>query len=252
MKSVIICEGSTDLVLIQYFMEKVNSWVLKNDRINERRLERSGLFGFQYLHNFIKNNNELIIGDTGGSTNIVNSFAKVIERNKQSSSINDVFDNIVIICDRDEKNVVSEFDMRIVSCLTETDVATSDIIDNDVWAHCTLINARGNYTKFRVLLLVIPFEETGALETFLLNALSDNDEYDRQLIDECNGFVDSVDPEKRYLCKRRYKTKAKFDVYFSVRTPLEQYRERRNILRGIPWEEYENIQNSFRKLRELG
>ena len=66
MRSVIICEGSTDLVLIQYFMEKVNEWTLKDDRMTERRLERSGLFEFQFLHNFVKGDHELTIGETGG------------------------------------------------------------------------------------------------------------------------------------------------------------------------------------------
>lgn len=67
-------------------------------------------------------------------------------------------------------------------------------------------------------LFVIPFEENGALETFLLNAISQNDEYDKEIINKGNIFVDEIDSEKRYLNRRRYITKAKFDVYFSVRT----------------------------------
>jgi len=62
MKSVIICEGSTDLVLIQYYMEKANGWNLKENREDERKLERSGILGFQFLHNFSKGGNELTIG----------------------------------------------------------------------------------------------------------------------------------------------------------------------------------------------
>ena len=71
------------------------------------------------------------------------------------------------------------------------------------------------------------------------------------MIDEINTFVENIDKEERYLRKRRHKTKAKFDVYFSIRTPLDQFVERRNILKSIPWEEYEEIQNSFRKLNQI-
>lgn len=252
MKSVIICEGSTDLVLVQHFMEKANAWTLKGDRENERKVERSGLFGFKSLHNFIKGNNELMIGETGGCSGIIPCFAKVLERNRQSSSAEDIFDNIVIICDRDEKNTVEEFDNKISNCFADSGAIGASHIENDIWLQCSVTNARGVKGSFRVLLLVIPFEETGALETFLLNAISDKDNYDKQIIEECNELVETVDAESRYLTKRRYKTKAKFNVYFSIRTPLEQFRQRREALMGVSWEEYESVQNSFKKLKELG
>lgn len=57
--------------------------------------------------------------------------------------------------------------------------------------------------------------------------------------------------EKRYLTKRRYITKAKFDVYFSVRTAAEQFMERQNILKNIEWEKYIKIQKDFEKLGDL-
>ena len=77
------------------------------------------------------------------------------------------------------------------------------------------------------------------------------DLYDAGLIEKCNNFVDMVDEEKRYLTKRRYVTKAKFDVYFSIRTSAEQFVERQNILKSVPWEKYMQIQKSFDKLSDL-
>lgn len=129
----------------------------------------------------------------------------------------------------------------------QTDVA----IKNDVWTECKYFNGHGKKKVVRLLLLVIPFEQTGAMETFLLDAISESDEYDAVIIEKCNDFVDVVDTEKRYLTKRRYITKAKFDVYFSVRTSAEQFVERQNILKNIPWEKYSLIQNSFNKLGDL-
>ena len=105
--------------------------------------------------------------------------------------------------------------------------------------------------KTKLLMLVIPFEETGAMETFLLNAIAEQDEYDKYIINQCNAFVDNVDNQRKYLNKRRYITKAKFDVYFSVRTSAEQFNERRNIIKNVAWEKYPLIQNSFDKLGEL-
>lgn len=47
-----------------------------------------------------------------------------------------------------------------------------------------------------------------------MDAVAENKEYDKQIIEKGNVFVEEADPEARYLTKRRYKTKAKSDVYF--------------------------------------
>lgn len=127
----------------------------------------------------------------------------------------------------------------------------SEKVCHNKWITCTYKNGHGKEHQYELLMLVIPFEETGAMETFLLNAISKKDDYDAGIINNGNSFVDNIDPEKRYLTKRRYITKAKFDVYFSVRTAAEQFVERQNILRNIDWENYAVLQKNFEKLGDL-
>lgn len=79
----------------------------------------------------------------------------------------------------------------------------------------------------------------------------ENNLYDQKIIGECRKFVDRIDPEKRYLTSRRYITKAKFDTYFSIRTLVDQYAERQNIVKSVKWEEYTHIQTAFRNLGNL-
>jgi len=244
MKSVIICEGTTDLTLIQYYMEKAYKWGYRSTNRD--------LYGFKLYRTFAKNDNELVIGEVGGCGGILNCLRNVLERNTLSESLDEVHDNVVVICDRDEADAVVGFDSGINECMTELALVCPPEIVNNSWAQCSVVNARGKSVSFRFLLLVLPFEETGALETFLLSAISEKDSYDGYIIKMGNGFVDTVDYENRYLLHRRHKTKAKFDVYFSIRTPYEQFGQRRDILRSIDWENYELLQNSFKKLEELG
>ena len=63
-----------------------------------------------------------------------------------------------------------------------------------------------------LLLLVIPFEDTGAMETFLLNAIANDSAYDAEIIRKGNQFVEEVDKERKYLTKRRYITKPQIPV----------------------------------------
>jgi len=244
MKSIIICEGYTDLALIQYFMETVNGW--KYDDFSRK------VFSFNTMKEFKKGENSLILGETGGCGNIEKSFRLILQANSLEAYDNETYENIVIICDRDEVGTVEDFIGAISTCKTDFNVECSNDIENNVWLNCSMKNIRDNNVDFRLLLMIIPFEETGALETFLLNAISDYEPYDGNIIEKGNDFVDNADSEKRYLSKRRYVTKAKFDVYFSIRTPLEQFGQRRDILRNVNWEEYETVQECFVKLKELG
>lgn len=243
MCSLILCEGGTDSTLIQYFMREANNW-------SDNGKSKVSL-NLNYARDLKKEEKILTIGATGGCSKIISYFEKAIERNILSSEKDEIFNNIVIISDRDEISTTNEFEKNIENVLSENNIDINTNITNDLWVECYAKNAQNKKIQFRILLLLIPFEETGALETFLLNAIGKDNSYDNNIIQKGNSFVDTIDPEKKYLNSRRYITKAKFDVYFSVRTVAEQFSERQNILKGVKWEEYELIQNSFKKLKEL-
>lgn len=109
----------------------------------------------------------------------------------------------------------------------------------------------GDQIQMRLLVMVIPFEENGAMETFLLDAIAKQDAYDKNIIDECKIFIDSTDTQRRYLKGRRLITKAKFDTYFCVRTAAEQFNQRRDIIKNVPWENYAAIQKDFKLLEDI-
>lgn len=254
MKSIVICEGGTDLTLIQYFMEKVHGWTYI-----EKKLEKQYSDSVHELANcklvrwFIKNNNFMAIASVGGCTNIKNRFSEIVEFNKISALPSIAFDNIVIITDRDEITTEKAFISEISDVLNNS-VSSFDVISNSLWSKFEYLNASQDEKKSCLLLLVIPFEDTGALETFLLKTIGekDNTGTEKKIIKQCNYFVDHIDTDKKYLQHRRHVTKAKFDTYFSVRTPLEQFTERRDILKNIPWEDFEKVQTSFKELEKLG
>lgn len=246
MRSIILCEGSTDYVLIQYFLRKAYNW--EDFRENTALKTRLGM---ARILKHSQSGDEVTVAGCRGSGNIVPGFDFILESNNLAGTENERYQNIVIITDRDESETECEFVNEINNVLADKNVTLRSQIQNDAWISCTHLNAHGREIQFRILLLVIPFEETGALETFLLNSIAKNDTYDAKLINECNAFVDTVDTKKRYLNKRRYITKAKFDVYFSIRTPAGQFVERQNVLKGIEWEKYADVQKCFKKLGDL-
>ena len=245
MRNIIICEGSTDYALLQYFMRTAYGWedskvaILGNDS------------HFAMKRTLQKNGNTLTIAGAGGCSKIPSCVERVLEVNNISQSTEESFQKIVIIIDRDEVGTEEAFIEKLNACLDSQSVQIVEDIENDKWIKGHYRNSRGKKIEFLLLLLVIPFETTGALETFLLEAIAQKDVYDANIIAQCNSFIDNIDPQERYLNKRRYKTKAKFDVFFSVRTAVSQFVERQNILKNIDWENYFEVQESFKKLEEL-
>lgn len=244
MKNVILCEGSTDYVLLQYFMRKAYFW--KDDREQPDFRRRFG--NARVLK---KGEKEISIVGCNGCSNLVPALDFFIKYNMVGES-EEIFEKIVIVTDRDEVGTEDEFIEKIVNTLQNKNVKYSaQQMKNNEWINCSVTNFMGDQLKFEILLLVIPFEQTGALETFLLSSIANSDEYDKKIIERCEDFVEHVDERGKYLNKRRYITKAKFDVYFSVRTPVQQYMERQNILKNVEWEKYIDIQECFRKLGDV-
>lgn len=197
-----------------------------------------------------KDDNTVSIIGCGGCNRLIPCLNYELMLNSVSA-LGEAYDKIVIITDRDEVLTEQEFSEQIEYQIKVYNGKYSGLITNNEWMEFSFINGYGDELKTKLLMLVIPFEETGAMETFLLNAIAEQDEYDKYIINQCNAFVDNVDNQRKYLNKRRYITKAKFDVYFSVRTSAEQFNERRNIIKNVAWEKYPLIQNSFDKLGEL-
>ncbi len=243
MKSIIICEGETDFTLLQYFMIKVYGW--SDSGKNTFNPEIKGILS----RDFVKDSNMLTIISAGGCSNLKEVFSAVIRNNENTVFDSERFSKVVIITDNDEEGTES----KIVSELNAVSSVAGEI-SNRKWSKLSFTDMTNNKTPFEVdvLLLVIPFDENGALETFLLNSISKQDSYDAEIIRKGNDFVDIADPDSKYLKHRSLKTKAKFDVYFSIRTAAKQFRMRQDILKNVPWEDYENIREVFKELSKLG
>ena len=230
MKSMIICEGASDWTLIQYYMRKAYNW---NDL-------HKGYFNpcSDKTRDFEKDGNILTIISSKGCSRLLEALQAAIEYNINEPDENKKYMKIAIITDNDDGNVLTDF---ITDMKNKLNVSSIEI-NNNQWFTYDITDFAGRLVSIEILPLVIPFETNGAMETFLLNAIADNDEY---------SFVDNVDPENRHNQRRGYKEKAKYEVFFSVRTAAEEWTKRGSILRDIPWEKYTLIQTSFKELSKL-
>lgn len=150
MKSIILCEGSTDFVLLQYFMQSVYGW---QDKSDVRELKNN----FKRVRKLEKGADSLIIGGCGGCSRLIPCLEYILEVNSLSAE-NEAYDKIVVITDRDEIATESEFAGEIEKLLTEGHVRKEKEIHNNEWITCNYQNGHGKTEQSEILLLVIPLK----------------------------------------------------------------------------------------------
>ena len=101
MNSIILCKGSSDFVLLQYYMRTVYGWT-------DERTQNIRLDSIKRSRTLKKDENLLTIGGCGGCSKIIPEFEKILQRNS-ISAVGEAFDKVVIITDRDEVGTEEEF-----------------------------------------------------------------------------------------------------------------------------------------------
>ncbi len=258
MKSIIICEGNTDLTLVQYFIEKVYNWEhIKTSDYNNYDKRIINKFNYAESFKWFKhlNGSFLCIVSAGGVSKIPN----ILERGLDINNLGNVnkFERIAVISDRDEVGTETEFISQLDIRFKNYNVLFNNTIQHNIWNKAKYFNVYKDECMVEFLPIILPFEDVGAIETFLLNALCEASENgdvlktDKKVIEQCREFIDNIDCNGKYLKHRREKTKAKFETVFVVMTPAEAFAQRQSILRSIPWEKYESVQNGFNQLCKL-
>jgi len=247
-QSIILCEGNTDFSLLQIYMREVHNW-------NEDKSYQDHVVKIpnQKSRIFKRDDDYLTIMATGGCTRIDEGLDIVLDRIIQAPPpFDSAFGKIAIVTDNDEIDTAEKFIEQRKKKLTEKNVLINGVLKNKEWTKCQVTTSVGITFDFRIIVFVIPHDHEGAMETFLLDAISANDPYDKVLIDKCRKFVGDSDPEVRYLKHRSYKTKAEFSSYFCIRTPADAYQERGNLMKsGVKWGDYPLIREEFKKLGDL-
>ena len=247
----ILCEGITDFTLLQYYLESVYGWKDEIRGEEQRRILRFAGQGTKSRKFLSKDHDRtLTIAATGGVSKIFPCLKDVITLNKISTPDDTFYNRIMIFTDNDDVGTKQQWHDDILGYICSVDGIVVESSNEDRF-YCKIKRNVDYDNFFEIILMVLPYNEIGALETFLLESISEDDKYDANIIKKGNEFVENVDPEGRYLKQRRLLTKAKFDVYFSVRSPQEQFGMRRDILRNIKWQNYEKINDAFKIFEEF-
>ncbi len=259
MKSILICEGKTDLYLLSYYLGKVHGWESTETPENRNRYKSrknpvlKKATKEQKQEWYVLNDDILALFSSDGNSQIENVFQNILTQHKNTSD--EPFEKIVILTDRDDELTESNLIRSISRLCMEYEIALHNELCNNCWCSASYEN-NGDEREMEILLMIIPFEETGTIETFMLNCMA---ETESELVERCRNFVDHLCDEENgidyvrtnYLNSRGIIPKAKFSTYFSIVSPNRTFDAGDRILRSIPWEEYREMQETFHLLDGL-
>lgn len=126
----------------------------------------------------------------------------------------------------------------------------------DIDCHFKNFNYVNGFKKeisFKAMVLIIPSDTPGALETVFLNELKKSDTERKIIVEHTESFVDSFDQKslKNYLTRNREKLKAKFLTVLSLIEPIRSFDKVDALIKSFNWHESEEINQIFKIFEEI-
>lgn len=246
MNKLILCEGKTDAILLSYYMGRVFGW--KPVKAKERKKLLKG-FDVQVAESnqnadwYRKDEDFLLICAVGGKDNFGNFYRDYIERPLMDA---DAFQQMAIVMDRDE-NTIDQIEDSIFADFK----GMFPKLQNRTWKTHRFINSSEQEKILELLLLVIPVEQQGALETLLLQSISEKT-YDKVIVDACGEFVKNIRPQaSKYISTDRLELKAWLSTTWAIQSPEKVFDFINELIVAVPWEKSEILKQCFSELARI-
>ena len=250
---IILCEGDTDRDLLGYYITRVTNWRYQN-KLDEPpfKLDKDSKSYIAWYKYAQENNDEqeniLAIWPVGG-----NDFTHAVKKISRALILGSGVQKLIIITDHDDKLAESERRDEIYSELMKNLGADASKIDDNISGWSTFsFTGRLMPSTISVYYLLVPLEENGALETFMMSALCENDENKAALITEAKSFVQKISSKiTSYLTGRREKIKAELGITISVLSPDKVFTTMNELINSVQWENCDDTHKQFKILREI-
>lgn len=247
-RTIILCEGETDQIILSYYFYKQFGYRYICDL--PTLLDINSKTEFIRLYRRPDDGDEVAIWSIGGQSLFGDALRTVLEINKANSAV--IYSRILIITDHDSVQENEAVWHKMNRILRSFEI--SGAINGHEWTEAVQRIAFDGTAHLRLLGLNIPPDEDGALETFLLEALSEQRE-NNYIVGKSRSFVEmltsDMDKLKPYLQTRRLRVKAPLAVFFAIASPERVFSEMDEILKSVSWEKYKTIQRGFGLLDEF-
>lgn len=244
MNKLILCEGETDAILLSYYLQRTCGWTFSKRAPAGVNIKAEKIHG-ESANWYQKDEDHLLICAVGSKDRFQCFFEEKIAQPLQTSGTA-VFSKIALIIDHDD-----DPEEKIVRRVRKELPLIARNARHNAWTAHNYKNGYGETQQLDFLLLIIPGDQEGALESLLLDVISE-DPYDKNIVEKSKVFVDGLASEaSRYIGKRRLVLKARLGVTWAIQSPQKVFQFIDEQLRSTPWEKSEVLWKTFEKIREI-
>lgn len=237
---VILCEGETDQILIGSYLEQIGNWNYSKNR----KLP----FTKESINWFVNSENDFLgIWQVGGNDFSI-PLKKVLELAHLESSIQ----KLAVITDHDDSDAETVRPSTLLSIIGE-ELKTEAVVDLQWIGQWTSLAFQDKFMANSVIELcyiLVPINMQGALETFMLESLSEQAPEKDEIISQASDFINNL-KSKAYLTKRREKVKAQLGVSLSVFSPDRIFTTMNELLQSVNWAEFQTTHEQFKALDKI-
>ena len=249
MNSVILCEGETDIVILsKYLIHQYQFEFVSDDIFGVTPLIKNNKS--EIMCNYSNPNNKLLIWAVGGKDNFQRALDKLFGVNDIGA--NEYYNRIIIFSDNDSKEEIESQRLSLNEIVYKYRFAgEAPAFEIGQWKSGKMKTKMTDAdVDIETLLLAIPKDENGALETMLLKSFEAPS--DKLLASKSMKFVEHLKEYKKedfcYLSNRRDYIKAPLAVFFAVATPDRVFAKQNEILESISWEKFAAIRKELKVL----
>lgn len=236
-RGLIICEGNTDRTLLGLYVEGISTWNYTKTMI-DNPFPKGDISWYTNGAEYIG------IWENGSS-----DFNHTIEEIAQRESMEHSIERVLIVTDNDDESAETNRPQSIydIFCGILDCDGDTDTLKVNGW---NTIKYESGFGKADCLVgyLLVPMDEKGALETFMLNALAENKKENKETINQVEDFIDSYSSDV-YLKKRRDRVKAKLGISLSIFEPDKSFYVMKEILYSVDWGKFEESDKQFEMVK---
>ena len=240
MKSVILCEGKDDVWFIAYYLYKTAGWDkcdLPWKNYNIVPLNRK-----QEVIHLAKESDSVAIWCVGGKDSFEKSISTIFEKFIQTFPF-DPIDALVIVRDRDNDTIddaLSQIQKWFPNIELEVENKKVSPWNKEI---------DGYDVSLKIVPIVIPFSEEGAIETLLMASVREQGPEGEIVVQDAKKYIECLleKPEigVNYLSHERLILKAKYAAVIAVTNPGHSTGLFQDMVMACPWEKSKYVKEHF-------
>lgn len=235
MKSLILCEGFDDVLILGYYLHKTHGWMYSPNA------DFSSLYQFpkvdkkrETIEIYKRQDDLLGIWCVGGKDSFDHAYQFINTINTLHPE--DTIQNLFLVMDRDANELHSVL-ASIVCKMNQYDFSISTLENHKKTIYEYTIDEE--VFKLNIIPVIIPFDSDGALETVLMEGIAEAGDEESYIVNCANSYIDSLLSSgklKKYLNRERKILKAKLSAVISVTNPDRSTNEFDKVLLSWDWE----------------